>query len=290
MAIRKNSHFNGEAAEEIYTGIFLSQDTLAKNLVNSVENIQSDSTYIQMTDAEDNLQPYSCTFAPNNDLDLDEVKVDLVELSWMAEYCTKELRRWSASKMNGKFYDAPQNEVEALLRNLHDKLGEKVEKMLWTGDNTTNTNEFDGFLTLLGTPTDTVSQAQPSDVVAALELAIDSTKEAILQHPNFRLVVSTDVARKFNRDLNQRGFAQQELFFDGYKMETANGLPAGTILTYVSNNLHFVTNLADSFSDIKIINKAESDFSLDHTIEMRADFKGQTAIVVPTDVVWIAKA
>ncbi|KAA5534301.1 hypothetical protein [Paenimyroides baculatum] len=283
MAVNKDTEYKGEYAEEILIDIFMQGDTLSKGLVKSLENVGTDSYYIRKSSAEDGLMDYICDFEPTNDITLDEVRVDLKKLTFQLEACKEDLRRNSAGKMNGKqSFEAPQDEVDAIMLDLNNKLGFKFEKLLWTG-NKTVTGEFDGFLTGL-TPTDEVDLSTPTDVVSALELAIDSTKEEILQAPDFKLVVSSDVLRKYNRALDQRGYMQEDSYFDGYKIETANGLPKGTILTYNHGNLNVVSDLTSNITNITV---ADFTDKLVHKIGLRSDFKVTTAIVDKTDVVYI---
>lgn len=281
MAVNKNTNFVGQEAEEILVDIFLKGDTLSKGLINSIENIGSDTLYIQKTSAEDGLMDYICEFEPTNDVDLTETKVELKKMTYQLEVCKEDLKRWSSAKMNGKVGEAPQDEVQAIMLDLDNKLGWKFEKLLWQGDKA-NAGEFDGFLKKL-TPVE-VDMSTPALVVEAFELAIDSTKEEILQADDFVLLASTDVVRKYNRELTQRGFAQADAYFDGYKIETANGLPKGTILTYNRKNLNVVSDLTSSITNITVADFSEN---LIHKIGLRSDFKVSTGIVEVDDVVYI---
>lgn len=281
MAINKETNFVGEAAEEILVDIFLKGDTLGKGLVNSIENIGSDTLYIQKTSAEDGLMDYICEFEPTNDVDLTETKVELKKMTYQLEFCKEDLKRWSSAKMNGKVGEAPQDEVQAIMMDLDNKLSWKFERLLWQGDKAV-AGEFDGFLQYL-TPVE-VSMATPSAVVEAFELAIDSTREEVLQAEDFVLLASSDVVRKYNRELLQRGFSQTEAYFDGYKIETANGLPQGTILTYNRKNMNVVSDLTSSITNITVADFSEQ---LVHKIGLRSDFKVSTGIIDTDDVVYL---
>lgn len=268
--------YKGEPAGKIFGQIFLKANTIEKGLINVIPNIPSELAYLRKTNLDEGFSDYSCNFEPSGDLNLTEKEVKLKKLQLSLEICKEEFRRrWSASQMGFSAWNnqgIPADENEALMLEVAGQIQSRIEKMLWNG--VTGAGQFQGLMTEL--KADATANKVDGDaltdanIIEALGKVLDATPIEVLQHEGFRLVMDFKTHLLYKRALGKLYFGQDDTVFEGYKIETANGLQEGSILTYVKDEVHFLTGLESDINEI--IAKDMTEIDLSDNIRIKATF------------------
>ena len=285
-----NSAYNGEAAGKIFTQIFLKADTIEKGAISVVPNVVGTTAYLRKTYLSDGIVDYACGWNPAGTLDLDEKEVSAKKLMLELEICKETFRqRWSAAQMGFSAWnnEIPADEKEALMLEIAGLIQSSIEKDIWTGDGSVN-GHFNGILTELATDAtsnDVTGVAiTAANVIEEMGKVLDATPVEVLQHPNFKFVVSTDVYRKYVRALGNAAFAQSADNFEGFELTVLNGLPANSMLTYVKDQMVFLTGLESDLNEIRIKDMDETDLS--GNIRIKAVFLAGASYVDGANVTW----
>ena len=288
--VNLTTSYNGEAAGKIFTQIFLKADTIEKEAISVIPNVVGTTAYLRKTYLNDGIVDYACGFTPSGDLDLTEKEVTLKKLMLPLEICKETFRqRWSAAQMGFSAWnnEIPADEREALMLEVSGLIQSTVEKDIWTGVGTQN-GHFQGILTELASDS-TSNQVTgvaitAANVIEEMGKVLDATPVEVLQHPNFKFAVSTDVYRKYVRALGNAAFAQSANDFEGYELTVLNGLPANSMLTYVKDQMVFLTGLLSDLNEVRILDMDEHDLS--GTIRVKAVYLAGASYVDGANVTW----
>lgn len=285
-----NSNYNGEAAGKIFTSIFLQADTLSKGAISVVPNVVGTTAYLRKTNISDGIIDYSCGWNPSGDVDLTEKEVTTKKLMVELDICKETFRqRWSAAQMGFSAWNdqIPVDEREALMLEVSGMISERVEQDIWNGDGSVN-GHFNGILTELAADANANDVSgvaiTAGNVIDEMGEVLDATPVEVLQHPNFKFAVSTDVYRKYVRILGTAAFAQSASDFEGYELTVLNGLPANSMLTYVKDQLVFLTGLEADLNEVRIKDMDETDLS--GNIRIKAVYLAGASYVDSANVTW----
>ena len=285
-----NTNYAGEAAGKIFTSIFLKADTLEKGAINVIPNVVGTTAYLRKTYLADGIVDYACGWNPAGTLDLDEKEVKAKKLMLELEICKEVFRqRWSAAQMGFSAWnnEIPADEKEALLLEVAGLIASQVEKDIWNGDGSVN-GHFQGILTELATDADsnkvTGVAITAANVIEEMGKVLDATPVEVLQHPDFKFAVSTDVYRKYVRALGAANFAQSASDFEGFELTVLNGLPANSMLTYVKDQMVFLTGLESDLNEIRIKDMDETDLS--GNIRVKAVYLAGASYVDGANITW----
>ena len=285
-----NTNYAGEAAGKIFTSIFLKADTLEKGAINVIPNVVGTTAYLRKTYLADGIVDYACGWNPAGTLDLDEKEVKAKKLMLELEICKEVFRqRWSAAQMGFSAWnnEIPADEKEALMLEVAGLIASQVEKDIWNGDGSVN-GHFQGILTELATDADsnkvTGVAITAANVIEEMGKVLDATPVEVLQHPDFKFAVSTDVYRKYVRALGNAAFAQSASDFEGFELTVLNGLPANSMLTYVKDQMVFLTGLESDLNEIRIKDMDETDLS--GNIRVKAVYLAGASYVDGANITW----
>lgn len=288
--VNLSSAYKGEAAGKIFTQIFLKADTIEKGAISVIPNVVGTSAYLRKTYLTDGIVDYACGFTPAGTLDLTEKEVKVKKLMLPLEICKETFRqRWSAAQMGFSAWnnEIPADEKEAILLEVAGLIHSTVEKDIWTGVGTVN-GHFQGILTELANDTDsndvTGVAITAANVIEEMGKVLDATPVEVLQHPDFRFAVSTDVYRKYVRALGNAAFAQSASDFEGFELTVLNGLPANSMLTYVKDQMVFLTGLESDLNEIRILDMDEHDLS--GNIRVKAVYLAGASYVDGANITW----
>ena len=259
--------YKGESAGKIFTQIFLKADTLAKGAIGVIPNVTGELAYLRKTELSDALVDYTCAFEPSGTLDLTEKEVKLKKIQLPLEICKEKFRqRWSASQMGFSAWndEIPADEKEALMLEIAGIIEASVEKDIWNGVGT-QTGHFEGIMTELKADVDAnnVDGAvlDATNIISAMGAVIDATPVEVLGHPDFKLAMDLRSFNLYKRALGNSAFAQNPNDFEGYEITVLNGLPANSILTYVKDQVNFLTGLLADLNEIRILDMTDKDLS-----------------------------
>lgn len=288
------SAFKGLPAGEIIGQIFKEANSIKDGLITVIPNIVG-SGFMRKTYVTDGLQDYSCGFDASGAVDLTEKEIITKKLKVNLEICKESFRqRWSASQMGFSAWNdqIPADEEEALLLDLANGLAAKIESQIWTGV-AANNGEFGGLIpqwTADATVIDVagVLAITPANVVAEMGKTLDATPDEVISHPSFKFVVARNVFRAYTRALNSinSNWAADAIYFDGYRVDVANGMPTSYMATYPAANVALLTGLESDFNEVRI--KDMDDTTLDGTIRIGVQFTAATGYADGSDIVLYA--
>lgn len=265
--VNLTSAYKGEAAGKIFGQVFLKANTLEKEAVNVIPNVVGTTAYLRKTYLSDAIVDYSCSFEPAGTLDLTEKEVKLKKLQLPLEICKETFRqRWSAHQMGYSAWndEIPADEKEALILEASNFILSAIEKDMWNGVGTTN-GHFEGIMTELKADVDANNvdgaALTASNIIASMGAVLDATPVEVLGHNDFKFVMDIKSFNLYRRALGNSAFAQDPYQFEGYEITVLNGLPANSILTYVKDQVVFLTGLESDFNELRILDMTEHDLS-----------------------------
>ena len=266
--LKINTVFKGTVAGEIIRAIFMEADTLKKGLISEILNVKGSYAFLRTVLLENGLIDYQCKFEPAGDVEFDEKEVRLKKIMLPIELCKEDFRdTWEGQQMSSSAHNSegiPEAPLEAIMLTAKEMVASVIENDIWIGDYG-KSGRFGGLLVeLIKNANDKAISFLPSDdeiTVANVEDilggVIDATPIEVLQRSDFKLVIDVKTMSKYKRSLRLANFAMSEAEFDGYKLETANGLPKGTIIAYTKGNLKFLAGTKEDFNEIQIIDLSD---------------------------------
>lgn len=275
--ITVSSNYTGTAAGSIIGTAFKEADTIARNLVTVLPDIDY-QTSLRLISYSDGRQDYSCGFTPQGATTLSEKLLTPKKIKNELEICKEDLRQiWSSATMGFSAHnDSMPNDVEtALLAEILSDEAAATDAAIWQG--TDVNGSFEGFITKWGSD---ASIIKAGSGITSLNAAITSSnvlaemakvKAAIpvtLRRKNLVWAVSPDVADAYDTALVAAGTsnglggnANTQQVYGRYTIETVNGLPDNTFAVYEAKNLYFGTGLLADHNMVKIKDMDESDLS-----------------------------
>lgn len=266
------SNYNGKAAGAIIGQAFLEIDTISKGLVTIAEDVNFKLALrkIQYTNGT---TAYSCGFTPAGALVLNENSLEPKKFKNDMDVCKEDFRAtWSDSIMgpNASNPNAPADIMEAIQMEVLGAMAEKLEIDMWQG-NDTNTDEFDGFLTLFTADADIIKVGngitEPTGPVSEANVLSQYLKPALnavpytLRRKELVVAVSPDVAQAYAFTLATagvtNGFGNTDfvLSFGRYTIQVVNGLPDNNVVVFEKKNLVFGTGLLADYNTFTLVDE-----------------------------------
>lgn len=283
-----NTVFKGTVAGGIYGQLFLEQDTLEKGLIDAIFNVTGTYAYLRAVQLKDGLIDYQCKFEPAGDVEFNEKEVRLKKVMLPLELCKEDFRNtWEGYEMgysaSNSDAEIPSTPLEALMLEIKKTISEAVERDIWVGDYG-QSGHFGGLLTELvhdKNATDSFigdgSKITTATVEDALDLLIEETPIKVLQSSDFKIVMDAKTKSRFRRSLRKQNFAMSEFEYDGYKLETANGLPESTMLSYTRSNVKFLSGLKEDYNKIEVLDMSKKNG--DDTYRIKCVYSGGASYV-----------
>lgn len=296
-----SSNYAGKAAGEIVGKAFKEADTIQRNLITVLPDIDFQISLRKIA-YSDGRQNYACGFTPQGAVTLTERLLTPKKIKNELEICKEDLRQiWSSASMGFSAHNdnMPADVETALLAEILGDEAEAVDMNIWTGDKD-NTGEFDGFITLWGTDAGIIKANNgivptgvafsKANVISEIEKVMNAVPIALRRKSDMVFGVSPDVALYYNQALvsaginNGLGGSDMTLQYGKYTIETINGLPANTIVVYQKKNLNFGTGLMADHNEIRIKDMDESDLS--GIVRYKMVYTAGVQYYNPTEIVW----
>lgn len=189
------------------------------------------------------------------------------------------------------FDNLPPTFSEFMIARVIEKVAQKTEQDLWTGD-TSNNGEFTGFSTRIAADANLPTAQEiagttvtSTNVIDQLGSIVDAIPNRIYGREDLYLYVSQNIAKAYVRALggfgasglgangvNNQGtlwYNNANLSFDGVKIFVANGLASNTAIATYKENLWFGTGLLSDHNEVKLIDMADLDGSQNVRFVMR---------------------
>ena len=142
-----SSNYAGSVAGEITGAAFKEADTIAKNLVTVLPDIDFQSS-LRKISYSDGRVDYTCGFSPEGAVTLSEKLLTPKKIKNEQEICKEDLRQiWSSASMGFSAHNdnMPKDVEAALLAEILGDTAEATDNDIWNGDAAV-TGHFDGFV------------------------------------------------------------------------------------------------------------------------------------------------
>lgn len=272
-SVTSTSNYVGKAAGRIVGAAFKEADTINKGAINVLQgvNYQESLRRIRYTDGT---QAYSCGFTPAGAIVLNERTVTPVKLKNDGQVCKETFRnQWGEDLMGLSAWNQQlgRDIKDAVIMEIQKATAERTDNLIWNG-NSSNPDEWDGFITLFGSDGDVIIATDGTPVGAAVSksnvvTAFENATALIpisLRRKNLIFAISPDVELAYTHYLAANGLsnglggdANTALRYVKYQLTTINGLPANTILIYERENLVFATGLMGDHNMLSVVDEDE---------------------------------
>ena len=282
--------YAGEFANEYVAAALLSGATLDNGGITVKPNIKYKEVIKKVASDDNLIKDASCDFTDTGLITLTERIITPEEFQVNVELCKKDFHSdWEAVSMGISAFDSlPPSFADFLIAHVAGKVAEKTENNIWKGV-TGNVGEFDGLVTLMTADADVVdvvgTAITAGNVIEELGKVVDAIPATLYGKEDLNLYVSQNVARAYVRALggfaaaglgangtNAQGtqwFNNGSLSFDGVKIFVANGLANNYIVAAEKSNLYFGTGLLSDSNEVKVLDMADLDGSMNVRVIMR---------------------
>ena len=295
-----NSNYAGQVAGEIIGKAFKESDTIKRNLVNVIPNIDFQIS-IRKIEFTNGLKNYACGFEPTGAVTLSEKLLTPKKLDLPLEICKEQLRQtWSSASMGFSAHNdvMPRDIETALIAQVLGDVSEVTESDIWTGLNTNG--HFLGFIPLFEDDNDVIkanygivplgADIDKDNVVSELEKVLNAIPVAVRKSPNLIIGVSDNVALAYTQALvsaginNGLGSNDYQLKYGRYTLEIIGGLPDNTFVAYERKNLNFGTGLLSDHNMLAI--KDMDTVDLSGTVRYRMIYTAGVQYANSNEIVW----
>jgi hypothetical protein len=284
------TNYVGGFSQKYISAALLSSDTLSKNLIEVLPNVNFKTT-LQTVNLDDIVKDATCDFTPTSTLTLTDRVLEVEPFQVNMQLCKKDFyATWMGGQMGSSAYDGlPASFADYLIAYAAGKTAQRIEQNIWNG-NAATSGQFAGLVSLLtadATVNDVAAVAggvDSANVIAEMGKVVDATPAALYGKEDLILYVSQNVAKAYVRALG--GYAatgsngylaqgtmwagrEQTLSFDGIRVEMVNGLPANHMVMAEKSNLFFGTSLESDSQEVRVLDMADLDGSDNIRVIMR---------------------
>jgi hypothetical protein len=276
--------YAGEDAKKWVSAALLEGNTLANNLITIMPNVKFKAVMHRL-DLGGGLVDSTCDFAAAGSYTLTERYLTPKKLKLNKQLCKNDFNdTWQAIEQGYSAHDVlPKSFADYLLALQIASVAQEIENYIWTGDATVS-GQFDGFCTLLSVDADLPTANEiagttvdATNVIDELGKIVDAVPQRLYGKADAVIYVSANIHRAYIRALGGFGaaglgsngvdnkgtmwYSGAPLFFDNFKLELANGLPADTAIFSLKSNLFFGTGLLSDENEVKVIDMSPLDGS-----------------------------
>ena len=294
--------YAGEFAGKYIAAALLEGSTIANGGITVKPNVKFKEV-IKKVATDDIVKDATCDFDPTSTLTLTERVIQPEEQQVNLQLCKKDfVSDWEAISMGYSAYsDMPSQFSDFLIAHVAEKVAQRTEQSIWTGDTSTN-GQFNGISTLISTDAGlpaanevTGTTVTAANVIDELGKIVDAIPSSLYGAEDLNVYVSQNIARSYVRALGGFGSSglgaagtnamgtqwwnNGSLTFDGVKIFVANGLASDTAIAAEKSNLFFATGLLSDHNQVKVIDMADIDGSQNVRIVMRFTAGVQYGIV-----------
>lgn len=261
------SNYAGDAAGGFFLKAFKEGDALKNGAVTIYDNVNYE-LWLKKLATTNGRRAYSCGHAPGGSITLTERLLAPKKFKDDFDICKEDFRAtWGEKSMGASAHNNTMNKeiLDAIIANKLADNAEEFSSLIWSGDST-NTDEFDGFLklfladaTVIDVDLDAVTE---SNVEAQIKLALASVPVALRGKNTLKVSVSSDIAQYYNFFLASKGIANglggnanTSLVFGNYTLVVDTGLPTNTIVIADPKNLAFGTGALADHNTIEVVDE-----------------------------------
>ena len=296
-----DSNYAGQVAGEIIGKAFKESDTIKRNLITVIPNIDFQIS-IRKIEFTNGLKNYACGFVPTGAVILSEKLLTPKKLDLPLEICKETLRQtWSSASMGFSAHNdvMPKDIETALIAEVLGDVSEVTESDIWTGNGGSN-GHFGGFIPLFTADADVIkanngivpaeAPIDKDNVVSELEKVLNAIPVAVRKSADLVIGVSDNVALAYTQALvsaginNGLGSNDYQLRYGRYVLEIIGGLPDNTFVAYEKKNLNFGTGLLSDHNELRI--KDMDTVDLSGTVRFRMVYTAGVQYANSNEIVW----
>jgi len=284
--------YAGEFAGKYVAAALLSAPTIEQGGVTVLPNVKFKQV-IQKLGTDSILKNATCDFDATSTVTLTERVLTVKDLQVNLQLCKKDFHStWQAAEMGYSAFDVlPKSFADFLIAHVAAKVAAKNETNLWTGA-AANAGEYNGISTLVALdaalPTAqevTGTTVTAANVITEMGKIADAIPAALYGKEGLKIYVSQNIAKAYVRALggfgasglgangtNNQGtqwYTNGALSFDGIPIFMANGLAANTAIATTTDNLFFGTSLLSDLNEVRVLDMADLDGSMNVRVIMR---------------------
>lgn len=282
---------------------FKEADTINKGLITFAQNVNS-KVYIRKIQYTNGKTAYSCGFDPAGGITLSERILEPVKVKNDLQICKETFRnQWSQDLMGSSAYnlDIPSDIKAAMTEEILKDTAEDTDYVIWNGDNSSNPEEWDGFITLFSSDSNVIKAGNgitsssaavtKSNVLTEFDKATAAIPSQLRKKP-LQMIVSSNVADAYYKKLIESGVANglggdanTLPKYGRYMPVEVQGLPDNTIVIYEKGNLVFGTGLLGDHNTFSLVDEDEIGLL---TGQMRGKmvYNGGVQYANSEDIVW----
>ncbi len=258
-----------------------------------------ESTFLNLLNFEHTLlQPdgRDCAWTPEQVFKLSEKEVKIKTYKINLEQCIDDLERKRINVMlkpGAKNTDLPEALEEATMEMLAAELSSEIETKIFTGNSTTDPNDFDGAVTVLSASTEAIkitgSALTKANIVAEIEKVYNAIPENVLvkglENDSVKIYVAYETLQRLKMALasvsNQviaTAFTleAEALRYLGLEIVPVKGLNNKTIIAADISNFLLATDLLSDTEEIRI-----GQFPAPHDSKIFIDGRLRLGFVIP---------
>lgn len=300
MSVTITSSYAGEFAGKYIASSLLAAKTIDDGAITILPNIKYKAA-MKVGAFSNLIKGASCNFdTTTSSLALTEKVLTPKELQVNLDICKQTLHSdWEAAQMGYSAFDnLPPLFSDFVIARVAAEVASSTETSIWDG--ASGADNFDGFRALAladGTVNDvTGTTVTSANVVTELGKIVDAIPSGVYGAEDLKLYVSQNIFKAYVRALggfaatNSGVDAQSHMWyqggstsFDGVDLYPTSGLRDNCAIAARSSNLFFGTGLLDDRNEVRVIDMAENDGSMNVRIVMR--YTAGVQIGVGADVV-----
>lgn len=300
MSVTITSSYAGEFAGKYIASSLLAAKTIDDGAITVLPNIKYKAA-MKVGAFSNLIKGASCDFdTTTSSLALTEKVLTPKELQVNLDICKKTLHSdWEAAQMGYSAFDnLPPLFSDFVIARVAAEVASSTETSIWDG--ASGADNFDGFRALAladGTVNDvTGTTVTSANVVAELGKIVDAIPSGVYGAEDLKIYVSQNIFKAYVRALggfaatNSGVDAQSHMWyqggatsFDGVDLYPTSGLRDNCAIAARTSNLFFGTGLLDDRNEVRVIDMAENDGSMNVRIVMR--YTAGVQIGVGADVV-----
>lgn len=258
-----------------------------------------ESTFLNLLNFEHTLlQPdgRDCAWTPEQVFKLSEKEVKIKTYKINLEQCIDDLERKRINVMlkpGAKNTDLPEALEEATMEMLAAELSSEIETKIFTGNSTTDPNDFDGAVTVLSASTEAIkitgSALTKANIVAEIEKVYNAIPENVLvkglENDSVKIYMAYETLQRLKMALasvsNQviaTAFTleAEALRYLGLEIVPVKGLNNKTIIAADISNFLLATDLLSDTEEIRI-----GQFPAPHDSKIFIDGRLRLGFVIP---------
>ena len=271
--------YAGEKASGFIAAALLSAPTLDIGGITVKPNVKYKEV-MQKLNIGDVIADASCDFTATSSVTLTERYLQPEEFQVNLELCKKDFHSdWLSIEQGFSAHDnLPKSFADFLVSQVAAKVAAKTEINIYQGS-TSNSGEFDGLEGLLLADSDVIDVSGPaldaSNIIAQLGAVVDSIPSTMYGNEGLSIYISQKASRAYIRAQAALGYkdlyhvGQTQMDFEGVKLFVANGISDDVIIAAEKENLFFGCGLQNDMNEVKLIDLADIDGSMNVRVIMR---------------------